>query len=120
MTNHYSYWVGFDDDDDDDNGLDNPIVSLAAILSQRRFTDGRGFESDSLEHGSATQLSWHLSFEEIYTTVRGKLSVTVSADTSDLLAFHPTGAVASTVTPGTTFASAESISRYDGTGLCVI
>src|SRR5271170_40212 len=40
MTNYYSYRVDFDDDDD---GLDNPIVSLAAILSQRRFANGRGF-----------------------------------------------------------------------------
>lgn len=77
-------------------------------------------ESDSLERGSATQLSWHLSFEEIHTTAHGKLSGTVSADTSDLLVFHPVGTVANIVTPRITLASAESISRYDRTRWCII
>ena len=89
-------------------------------MSQRRFANGRDSESDSLERRSAIQLSWHLRFEEIHTTAHGRLSGAVSADTSGFLIFHPMGTMVNIVTPGTTFASAESISRYDGTRWWII
>jgi hypothetical protein len=77
--------VDFDDD------LDNLIVSLAAILSQRRFANGRGFPSQI----PGTRISYtalvafefrgdtyHCTWEAIWD---------VSADTSDLLVFPPNG-----------------------------
>ena len=109
MTNYYSYPVGFDDDDD---GLDK--LSLSQPSHHRDVSPmAEDSESDFLERGSATQLLWHVSFEEIHTTAHVKLSGSVSADISDLLVFHPIGTVTNIVTPGTTFAGAESISRYD-------
>jgi hypothetical protein len=55
-----------------------------------------------------SEIIGRLPYVRATVTAHGKLSGTVSADTSDLLVYYLLGTVAHIVTPGTTFADTES------------